>query len=75
MTFDIDIEVNTIERAVAYEYSPSPLKTVQELRKQYQVIVELYRDYDGFTDEQMKALRFAMAAMTEALHKRGSYDD
>ena len=72
---EIEIEVNTIEKAVMYEYTPSPLKTVQDLRKQYQVIVELYRDYDGFTAEQMKALRFAMAAMKEALAKRGSYDD
>jgi len=64
-----------IEEAVVYEYTPSPTKVVVDLRKELATIRQMYREDNNFTDEQMRALRFAMAAMKESLKARGSHDD
>ena len=69
------MNLGLIEEAVAHEYIPSHTKVVTDLRKQLATIRQMYREDNNFTEEQMKALRFAMAAMKEALAKRGSYDD
>ena len=71
----IDMDIYTAEQQVASEYSPSPTKVVQTLRQQYQVLVDWYRQEDNdLTDQQLRALRFAMVAMIESLNKRGSYE-
>jgi len=69
------MNLGLIEEQVVYEYTPSPTKTVHDLRKQLEFLRQWYRKDNNLTDEQLRALRFAMAAMKESLKARGSHDD